>query len=80
MDTNRASLTADLFLFCLERDFMASLYDDKQAEIVQALNSTSRYPDDLSKEGMVHLIYQTTVQLEHCLYIMLIPKPNLSIS
>ena len=77
--TNQQQLTADLFLFCLERDFMVSLYDDKQAEIVQALNSTYYYPDDLSKEGVVHLIYQTTVQLELCLCIMLIPKPYLSI-
>ena len=28
---------ADLFLFCYERDFMMSLSDDKQADIIDAL-------------------------------------------
>ena len=47
MGTNCASLIADLFLFCYERDFMASLSYNKEAEIIQAFNSTSRYLDDL---------------------------------
>ena len=38
-----APLAADLFLFCYERDFMASLSDDKQADIIDAFNTTSRY-------------------------------------
>ena len=42
MDTNCASLIADLFLFCYERDFMLSLSDDNQAEVIEAFNSTSR--------------------------------------
>ena len=29
MGTNCAPLVADLFLFCYERDFMMSLYDDR---------------------------------------------------
>ena len=41
-DTNCAPLRADLFLFCYERDFMASLSYNKEAEIIQAFNSTSR--------------------------------------
>ena len=41
------SLVADLFLFCYERDFMTSLSDVKQAEIIEAFKSTSRYLDDL---------------------------------
>ena len=38
MGTNCAPLIADLFLFCHERDFMASLSYDKDAEIIQAFN------------------------------------------
>ena len=33
---------ADLFLICYERDFMASLSDDKEAEHFQAFNSPYR--------------------------------------
>ena len=32
--TNCAPLVADLFLFCYERDFMTSLSDVKQTEII----------------------------------------------
>ena len=32
---------ADLFLFCYERDFMLSLSDNKQADVVEAFNYTS---------------------------------------
>ena len=46
MGTNCASLVADLFLFCYERDFMKSLSRENQADIIQAFNSTSRYLDD----------------------------------
>ena len=41
MGTSCAPLIADLFLFCYERDFMATLYYNKEAEIIQAFNSTS---------------------------------------
>ena len=47
MGTNCAPLVADLFLFCYERDFMTSLSDVKQAEIIEAFKPTSRYLDDL---------------------------------
>ena len=47
MGTNCALLVADLFLFCYERDFMMSFSVDKEAEIIEAFNSTSRYLDDL---------------------------------
>ena len=47
MGTNNATLIAGLFLFCYERDFMASLSYNKEAEIIQAFNSTSRYLADL---------------------------------
>ena len=43
MGTNCAPLVADLFLFCYERDFMLSLSDNNQADVVEAFNSTSRY-------------------------------------
>ena len=47
MGTNFASLVADLFLFCYERELMTSLSDDNQADSIEAFNSTSRYLDDL---------------------------------
>ena len=43
MGTNCALLVADLFLFCYERDFMLSLSDNNQTDIIEAFNSTSRY-------------------------------------
>ena len=49
MDTNCAPLVADLFLFYYEEDFIMSLSDDKQADITNALNITSRYLDDILK-------------------------------
>ena len=47
MGSNCAPLVADLFLFCYERDFMLSLSDNNQTDIIEAFNSTSRYLDDL---------------------------------
>ena len=47
MGTNCAPLNADLFFFCYERDFMMSLSDNKQANIIGAFNTTSRYVDDI---------------------------------
>ena len=46
MGTNCAPLVADLFLFCYDRDFMMSLSDDKHADVIDALNTTSRYLDN----------------------------------
>ena len=69
MDTNCAPLVADLFLCCYERDFMASLSDVKQAEIIEAFDSTSRYLDDLLDidkpyfEGVINRIYPPELQL-----------------
>ena len=40
-------LVADLFLFCYERDFMMSLSEDTQSDVVEDCNCTSRYLDDL---------------------------------
>ena len=47
MGTNCAPLVAYLFLFFYERDFMMSPSDDKQAGVIDAYNSTSRYFDDI---------------------------------
>ena len=69
MGTNCVPLVADLFLLCCERDFMTSLSDDNQADIIEAFNSTSRYLDDLLNidnpyfAGMVSQIYPPELQL-----------------
>ena len=69
MGTNCAPLVADLFLFCYVRDFMLSLSDNNQADIIEAFNSTSRYLDELLNidnpyfEQMVGQIYPTELQL-----------------
>ena len=69
MGTNCAPLVADLFLFYYERDFMTSLSDVNQAEIIEAFKSTSRYLDDILNidnpyfEGMVNRIYPPELQL-----------------
>ena len=69
MGTNCAPLVADLFLFCYERDFMSSLSEINQANIIEAFNSTSRYLDDLLNidnpyfENMVKQIYPSDLQL-----------------
>ena len=41
MGTNCAPLVASLFLFYYERDFMLSLSDNNQADIIETFNSTS---------------------------------------
>ena len=69
MGTICAPLAADLFLFCYERDFMLSLSDNHQTDIIEAFNSTSRYLDDLLNidnpyfKQMVGQIYPTNLQL-----------------
>ena len=47
-------LVADLYLFCYEGDFMMSLSDDKQADIIDAFNTTSRYLDDILQINNVY--------------------------
>ena len=47
MGTTCAPVVADLFLFWHERDFVLSLSDNNQADVVWAFNSTSRYLDNL---------------------------------
>ena len=47
MSTDCAPLFADLFLFCYERGFIISLSNNKQADIIDAFITTSRYLDDI---------------------------------
>ena len=47
MSTNYAPHVADLFLFCYEKDFMLSLSDNNQADIIEAFIYISRYLDDI---------------------------------
>ena len=47
MGTICAPPVADLFLFWYERDFMTSLCDDKQADIIDAFNTTSSFLEDV---------------------------------
>ena len=69
MGTNCAPLVADLFLFCYERDFMLSLSEDNQSDVIEAFNSTSLYLDDLLNidnnffDSMVNRIYPSEFQL-----------------
>ena len=69
MGNNYATMVADLFLFCYKRDFMMSLSDDKQADIIDTLNPTSRYLDDIlninkvNNDNMVSQIYPSELQL-----------------
>ena len=69
MGTICVPLVADLFLFCYDRDFILSLSDNNQTDIIEAFNSTARYLDDLLNidnpyfEPMVNQIYLTELQL-----------------
>ena len=69
MGTNCATLLADLFLICFERDFMMSLSDDQQADDIDAFNTTSRYLDDILNinnvyfDNIVSQIYPSELQL-----------------
>ena len=69
MGINCAPLAADILLFCYERDFMLSLLEDNQPDVIEAFNSTSRYLDDLLNtdnnffDSMVNRIYPSELQL-----------------
>ena len=47
MGTNCAPVVADLFSCCYENDFMLSLSGEKEAEIIEAFSSRSKYLDGL---------------------------------
>ena len=71
MGTNCDPLVADLFLFFYERDFMTSLSDDNQADVIYAFNTKSRYLDDILNINNVYFdnmlsqiqIYPSELQL-----------------
>ena len=47
MGTKCAPVIEDLFFICYERDFTRSLSDDEQADVIDALSTTSRYLGDI---------------------------------
>ena len=69
MGTDCAPVVADLFLFCYERDFKMSLSDDEQTDIIDALNTTSRYLycilniNNVYFDNMLSQIYPSVLQL-----------------
>ena len=65
MDTNCAPLVADLFLFCYERDFMMSLSEDKQADVIDVwtIFKTLIISLNLYFDNMVSQIYPLELQL-----------------
>ena len=75
MGTNCVPLVAALCLFCYERDFMLSLSDNNQTDIIEAF--TSRYLDDLLNidnpyfEQLVGQIYPTELQLNKQILLIL---------
>ena len=68
MGTNCASLVADLYLFCYERDFMLSVSEEKQSEVIKSFSLTSRYLNDLlnidnkNLDGLIGQIYPSELQ------------------
>ena len=69
MGTKCAPFVADLFILCYERDFILSLSDDNQSEVIEAFNSTFWYLDDLLNiinnffDSMVNHIYPSELRL-----------------
>ena len=69
MGTNCAPLVADLFLFCYKRGFMMCLFYDKQVDVIDTFNTTSRYLDAILNinnvyfDNMVSQIYPSELQL-----------------
>ena len=69
MGNNCAHKVANLFLFCYEMDFMMSLSDNKQADIIDVFNTTSGYLDKILNinnvyfDNMVSQIYPSELQL-----------------
>ena len=68
MGTHCDPMVANLFPFCNERAFMMSLSDDKQADIIDDFNTTSRYLDDILNinnvyfDNMVSQIYPSELK------------------
>ena len=47
-------MAADLFLFCYVCDFTVSPSDDKQANVNDSFNTTSRYLDDILNKNNIY--------------------------
>ena len=47
LGTNCAPLTADLFLYFYERDFMSNLQKSKRFDLTDKFHDTFRYLDDI---------------------------------
>ena len=66
MGTNSAPLIPGLFLICYERDFIASLSYNKEAEIIQAFKSRKENPQKptqlSSRSHPRHLVGKRTAQ------------------
>ena len=78
MGINGTPLVGDLFLFCYERDFMMSLSDDKQADVIDAFNNKSRYLDDISNINNVYFdnVVLQRPNLVKPKHVSVIPKPH----
>ena len=64
MGTNCAPLVANFCLFCFERDFMMSLSDLKQADVIDALNTF--FPSSLNFSLVSPLSMKLLYQQEEC--------------
>ena len=79
MGTNCAPLSAELFLFCFNRDFVLYLSSINQSDVIEALNYTSRHVDDLLNmhnpyvEQMAGQIYINEFQLNRINSLMMKP-------
>ena len=62
MGINCAPLVTDLSPFCYETDFMMSLSDDKQADIIDAFNTTSRYLEVIFNISNVYYIQSNEIR------------------
>ena len=80
MGTNCAPLVADLLLFGYERDFMMSLSGDNQADVIDEINTTSRYLDDILNINMFILTIWSVKYTLQCSNLVksipLTPKPH----
>ena len=80
LGTNCAPLVADLLLFCYERDFMICLSNDRQVDIIDTFNTTSRYLDDILNivnvyfNNRVSQIYHSELQLNKLIPLILGPR------
>ena len=75
MVTNCALLVADFFLFCYERDFMLSLSDNNQTDIIEAFNSTKIGLKTLLQQGISEPIFYGDLVYK---FKRIVGKPNFS--